>query len=149
MSVSVYEVRHRQVGHGSHRQGKVSWAVVRSGSGSATHRKTRQGTTMRKVKRQPKILWQRTRQHIWQRDQGRCQGPYCQELQAWSLPLNQAHIDHRIERSRGGSNAQSNLRVLCRRCHTLRASRSHRGMILRALEQGIIPPDWRPLVWEE
>jgi 5-methylcytosine-specific restriction endonuclease McrA len=59
-----------------------------------------------------------------------------------------AHIDHIIS-GKGGSNADSNLRVLCRRCHVLRADRRHRGMIAPALRAGIIPPNWRELVWED
>jgi 5-methylcytosine-specific restriction endonuclease McrA len=99
-------------------------------------------------KRQPKEIWQQTRQRIWQREKGRCQGPYCKEFPEWALPLEKAHIDHIVELSRGGSNADSNLRVLCRRCHVLRANKSHQGMISAALRDGIIPPNWRELVWE-
>jgi len=40
------------------------------------------------------------------------------------------------------------LRTLCRRCHVLRKDMRHRGMIASALRDGIIPPDWRGLVWE-
>jgi 5-methylcytosine-specific restriction endonuclease McrA len=99
-------------------------------------------------KRQPKEIWQQTRQRIWPREKGRCQGPYCKEFPEWALPLEKAHIDHIVELSRGGSNADSNLRVLCRRCHVLRANKSHQGMISAALRDGIIPPNWRELVWE-
>ena len=92
--------------------------------------------------------WQLTRQRIWLRDQGKCQGPYCQEMKVWSLPLETAHIDHIREISCGGNNADENLRTLCRRCHCLRASFAHRGMIAKALQDGIVPPNWRELVWE-
>lgn len=64
-----------------------------------------------------------------------------------SLPLNKCHIDH-IKSGKLGSNKLKNLRVLCRRCHTLRADNRHRGMIASALRAGVIPPDWRSLVWE-
>jgi hypothetical protein len=47
-----------------------------------------------------------------------------------------------------GSNVDENLRVLCRRCHVLRADRRHQGMISAALRAGIIPPDWRRWVWD-
>lgn len=99
-------------------------------------------------RRQPRMIWQQTRQRIWLRDQGQCQGPYCQNRLPYSLPLHRAHIDHVLELSYGGTNADSNLRTLCRRCHTLRASKAHQGMIAQALKAGIIPPDWRSLVWE-
>jgi hypothetical protein len=99
-------------------------------------------------KRQPKAIWRATRKRIWLRDQGRCQGPYCQEQPPWSLALDAAHIDH-IQSGKLGSNAEHNLRVLCRRCHVLRADRRHQGMIAAALRAGIIPPDWRQLVWDD
>ena len=45
--------------------------------------------------------------------------------------------------------AQNSRRLaLCRRCHVLRADKRHRGMIANALRDGIIPPNWRELVWE-
>ncbi|WP_197484897.1 HNH endonuclease [Phormidesmis priestleyi] len=108
---------------------------------------TRQGTTMRK-RRQPRAIWQQTRQQIWLRDQGRCQGPYCRDQPANSLPLQKAHIDHVMALSHGGTNANSNLRTLCRRCHALRACKSHQGLIAPALRDGIIPAAWRQWVWE-
>lgn len=91
-------------------------------------------------------LWNRTRQQVWDRDGGYCQGPYCRG--APPMLLSEAHIDHILPISANGSNALSNLRTLCRRCHALRAGRAHVGMIAGALRDGIIPPDWRSLVWD-
>jgi hypothetical protein len=31
--------------------------------------------------------------------------------------------------------------------HVLRADHRHRGMVANALKLGIIPPNWRELVW--
>jgi hypothetical protein len=31
----------------------------------------------------------------------------------------------------------------------LRADNRHRRMIAKALADGVIPPDWRPLVWDD
>lgn len=101
--------------------------------------------SMKKYKRQPKEIWQATRARIWARDGGLCTGP-CQSPKV--IPLNQCHIDHIRELSCGGTNSDSNLRVLCRRCHVLRLNKSHRGMIAAALKDGIIPPNWRELMWE-
>jgi 5-methylcytosine-specific restriction endonuclease McrA len=98
-------------------------------------------------KRQPLFIWRQTRQRVYNRDRGRCQGPYCTHKPDWSIPLNVCHIDH-IKSGKNGTNEMSNLRVLCRRCHVLRADNRHRGMIARALELEIIPPNWRELVWE-
>lgn len=92
-------------------------------------------------KRQPKELWSITRARIWARDGGRCQ--HCGAPQA----LEVCHIDH-IRSGKLATNEDSNLRVLCRRCHVLRADMRHRGMIAQAIKDGIIPPDWRALVWE-
>ena len=97
-------------------------------------------------RRQPRELWNAKRARIWQRDEGRCQGPYCQDKEVWSLLLNECHIDH-IRSGKLAGNEDMNLRVLCRRCHVLRADTRHRGMIAAALKDGIIPPDWRKLVW--
>ncbi|MBD2157025.1 HNH endonuclease signature motif containing protein [Leptolyngbya sp. FACHB-16] len=99
-------------------------------------------------KRQSKPIWQQTRKRIWRRDRGKCQGPYCEDKPLGSLPLRHAHIDHIKELRYGGTNADSNLRTLCRFCHTLRANKSHQGMIAQALRDGVIPPHWRSLVWE-
>lgn len=98
-------------------------------------------------KRQPKEIWRLTREDVWRRDRGRCQGPYCKDMPEWSLALNECHIDH-IVSGKLGSNHMSNLRTLCLRCHALRADKRHRGMIAKALKNGILPPDWRQLIWE-
>ena len=100
----------------------------------------------RRHRRLPKPIWRQRREQVWARDGGRCRGPYCQG--APPIPLEAAHVDHIVPLSMGGTNALSNLRTLCRRCHVLRADNAHRGMIAAALRDGIIPPDWRPLVWE-
>lgn len=97
--------------------------------------------------RQPWEVWQETRRKVWERDKGRCQGPYCKDKLEWSLSLKECHIDH-IKSGKLATNKLSNLRVLCRRCHVLRVDKKHRGMIAKALRDGIIPPDWRKLVWD-
>ena len=48
-----------------------------------------------------------------------------------------------------GTNELTNLRTLCRRHHCLRADHRHRGMIAGALRDGVIPPNWRGLVWDD
>jgi 5-methylcytosine-specific restriction enzyme A len=64
------------------------------------------------------------------------------------LKFDEFHCDH-IKSGKFGDNKLRNLRTLCRRCHVLRADSRHRGMIANALRDGIIPPDWRSLVWED
>jgi 5-methylcytosine-specific restriction protein A len=102
---------------------------------------------MPRKRRPSRELWNQIRQQVWERDDGRCQGPYCRN--APPLPLSEVHIDHKVPISANGSNALSNLRTLCRRCHVLRSGRAHAGMIASALRDGIIPPDWRSLIWDD
>lgn len=61
--------------------------------------------------------------------------------------MTECHIDH-IVSGKLGTNALSNLRTLCRRCHVLRACHRHQGMIAKALADGIIDWRWREQVWE-
>jgi len=82
---------------------------------------------------QPKEIWRITRKSI------RCNRP---------LALNECHIDH-IKSGKLGTNEDENLRTLCITCHVLRADFRHNGMRANAISKGIIPPDWRHLVWEE
>jgi 5-methylcytosine-specific restriction enzyme A len=92
-------------------------------------------------KRQPKEVWDETRRRVLARDGNQCR--------RCSTPVfeDTAHIDHIVSGKRG-TNELTNLRALCRRCHTLRADNRHRGMVAKALADGIIPPNWRELVWE-
>ena len=92
--------------------------------------------------RQPREVWRETRRKVWERDNGQCQ--HCDK----PVTLNACHIDH-IRSGKHGTNEMSNLRTLCRRCHVLRADMRHRGMIANALRDGIIPPNWRELVWHD
>ena len=92
-------------------------------------------------RRQPREIWQETRGIIWERDGRKC--VHC----GAPVTLETCHVDH-IRSGKLAGNEKSNLRTLCRRCHVLRADNRHRGMIAKAIEDGIIPPDWRPLVWE-
>lgn len=96
-------------------------------------------------KRQPKEIWMETRRRVLERDGYRCVGPTCGGV---SLTEKTAHIDH-IKSGKLGTNEMGNLRTLCRQCHTLRADMRHRGMIASALKAGVIPPNWRELVWED
>ena len=85
--------------------------------------------------------WQRTRERVWLRD-----GRSCVRCKA-QVSLEKCHVDH-VQSGKLGTNHMRNLRTLCRRCHVLRADRRHRGMIAGVLRDGIIPPNWRELVWD-
>src|SRR4051794_24319468 len=87
------------------------------------------------------ILYRTVRPAIWRRDRGACR--HC----GVAVELSDCHIDH-IVSGRSASNSFSNLRTLCRRCHVLRADMRHRGLVAAALRDGIIPWNWRELVWE-
>ena len=103
------------------------------------------GFNMPKFRRLSKELNAEKRKQVWLRDEGRCQGPYC--VISCALPLNRCHIDHIVPLSSFGTNHNSNLRTLCRRCHVLRLDFKHRGMIAAALRDGIIDCSWRSLTW--
>jgi 5-methylcytosine-specific restriction endonuclease McrA len=94
--------------------------------------------------RQPREIWEETRKKVWERDGGLCQYPYGKH----PVPLEEANIDH-IKSGKNGTNEMSNLRTLCRYHHVLRADIRHQGMIDQALQDGIIPPDWRKYVWSD
>lgn len=98
-------------------------------------------------RRPSRELWRTIRRQVWERDGGHCQGPYCYD--APPISLQAAHIDHKTPLTRGGTNDLVNLRVLCQRCHVLRADHAHQGMIAAALRDGVVPPNWRALVWED
>jgi 5-methylcytosine-specific restriction endonuclease McrA len=91
-------------------------------------------------KRQPKEIWRETRRKVLRRDNYQC--VRCEIV----VTETTAHIDH-IKSGKLGTNQMKNLRTLCRRCHVLRADFRHRGMTAKALADGIIPPNWRELVW--
>jgi len=95
-------------------------------------------------RRQDREIWKQTRREVWERDGGMCQYPYGKH----PVPLEEAHIDH-IQSGKLGTNGMNNLRTLCRYHHVLRADPRHRGMIAKALEDGLVPPNWRELVWGE
>ncbi len=90
---------------------------------------------------QPFEIWAETRLKVLERD-----GSKCVRCSA-AVTAETAHIDH-VVAGKHGTNRLANLRTLCRRCHVLRADTRHRGMIAAALRGGIIPADWRSLVWE-
>lgn len=86
--------------------------------------------------------WQEIRQKVWLRDNGRCVRCNC------LVTLKTCHIDH-IKSGIFAGNRLKELRTLCRRCHVTRMDRRHRGMIAGAIRDGIIPPEWRELLWED
>jgi 5-methylcytosine-specific restriction endonuclease McrA len=95
------------------------------------------------MSRRPKKKdWIKLRGEVWLRDGKKC--IHCHKV----VSLRRCHIDHIKPVSRGGNNRKDNLRTLCRYCHVLRFDNRHRGMIAKALQDGVIPPNWRELVWE-
>lgn len=92
--------------------------------------------------RLPLELLLERRRIVWERD-----GRACVRCRV-PLSLRDCHCDH-IESGKRATNKRSNFRTLCRRCHVLRSDFRHRGMIADALRDGVIPANWRELVWEE
>mgnify|MGYP001245988334 CR=1 FL=1 len=102
-------------------------------------------------RRQPREIWYEvTRPRIWERDGRRCvsplEPPICRGKPA--IALDVAHIDH-IHAGKLGTNEDTNLRTLCVVCHALRADRRHRHLTAKLVAEGILPPDWRALVWDD
>lgn len=93
-------------------------------------------------KRPPREVWDSLREIVWNRDGQKC--VRCGTPQT----IKECHIDH-IKSGKLATNELSNLRTLCRRCHVLRLDKRHRGMIASALRDGIIPPNWRELAWDD
>lgn len=93
-------------------------------------------------KRLSRELWRAKRERVLRRDAYRC--VRCQS----ELSARTAHIDH-IQSGKLGTNRMSNLRALCVRCHALRADGRHRALTAKAVRDGLIPANWRELVWEE
>lgn len=92
--------------------------------------------------RPPKDVWRKNiRPMVWYRDGQRC--THC----STPVALNRCHIDH-SQSGMLGSNSLSNLRTLCRKCHSLRSDLRHDGMRGNALKQGIIRPGWRNESWD-
>lgn len=97
------------------------------------------------VKRQSFEMRRRTSARIFERDGWKCTRCGISVVAKPRL-ANSANCDH-IRAGLLGTNHDTNLRTLCRRCHVLRLDHRHRGMIAKALEDGIIPPNWRELTW--
>ncbi len=93
------------------------------------------------IKRQPKEIWSETRKRVLARDGYRC--VHCGR----PLTIHTAQIDH-IQSGRHGSNADSNLRSLCKVCHATRLDNRHRGLIGKLLASGEVGANWRELLWE-
>lgn len=111
--------------------------------GMAWRGTARQGKLNMPKKRQQNEMWDATRLRVMERDAYRC--VRC----GGCVGIETAHIDHIVPISHPkGTNEMGNLRTLCRRCHVLRADNKHRGMIASALRDGIIPSDWRGLIWD-
>lgn len=92
--------------------------------------------------RLPQAVWfENIRPYVWKRDHFKCTN--CHN----PVRLEQCHIDH-IVSGKLGSNQLSNLRTLCLACHSLRECNRHRGLTSKAIENGVIPPNWRHLTWE-
>ncbi|MGY3717916.1 hypothetical protein ACWE42_20605 [Sutcliffiella cohnii] len=54
-----------------------------------------------------------------------------------------------VKRVTAGKCGTNKLRTLCPTCHALRACHRHQGMIAKSLSIGVIPVNWRDLVWED
>ncbi|OLS37719.1 HNH endonuclease [Bacillus sp. MRMR6] len=92
--------------------------------------------------RPPRAILSNLRWIVWNRDKRKC--VRCKKR----LEFEAFHLDHIIS-GKYGTNKICNLRTLCPTCHVLRACHRHQGMISNALATGIVPVNWRELVWED
>lgn len=99
---------------------------------------------LRMVRRPESRVTQATKERLLERDGWKC--VRCGMV----LGKSTVRIDH-IKTGYGwdGSSGDSNRRCLCRRCFALRAESRRNSEIGRCLRDGLIPPDWRPLVWDD
>jgi 5-methylcytosine-specific restriction endonuclease McrA len=100
-------------------------------------------------KRQPREVWRVTRLKVWMRDGKCCQSPLQPPICVGKpeIALEVCHIDH-IRSGKLGTNDMSNLRTLCPICHALRVDERHKALFAKLLRQGLLPENWRELVWE-
>jgi 5-methylcytosine-specific restriction protein A len=90
------------------------------------------------------------REIVWARGGRKCDR--CERSLDNKSACNLDPIDLTQASRRGPSKKLSNLRCLCRKCFVLRCGPKGiarpAGVIDRAIADGVVPPDWRPLVWE-
>lgn len=67
------------------------------------------------------VAWQKTRLAVIARDEGLCQ--FCGCVVAGP---RDAQVDHIVPKVDGGSDAMSNLRLLCLSCHSRRTAKDNR-----------------------
>lgn len=58
----------------------------------------------------------RVRLRIWDRDEGKCQGPCHRKLH----PGDTVHYDHKVPLKDGGEHREENLQLLCEGCHIVK-----------------------------
>lgn len=66
--------------------------------------------------------WRKLREEVLDRDQG-----LCQECRRQGRITPGTDVDHIVPKSQGGSDAMTNLQVLCRDCHKRKTSRENRA----------------------
>jgi 5-methylcytosine-specific restriction endonuclease McrA len=81
--------------------------------------------------------WSRQRKRIYERDRGICQRCKIE------VSFDECHIDHIQPLSLGGTNKDTNLRVLCRVCHALRKDKAHAFLRNTLKKQGLLPKNYR------
>lgn len=70
--------------------------------------------------------WQKIRQRVFIRDQGQCRN--CRRVLG---KPGEAHADHIQPKAAGGTDAMSNLQLLCDRCHGAKTRAEQRAGLLR------------------
>jgi 5-methylcytosine-specific restriction enzyme A len=66
--------------------------------------------------------WQKLRKRILSRDNG-----LCQQCRRRGRITAATHVDHIVNKARGGTDDESNLESICRTCHALKTGRESHG----------------------
>jgi 5-methylcytosine-specific restriction enzyme A len=67
-------------------------------------------------------MWQKLRKRILTRDNG-----LCQPCRRRGRIKAASHVDHIVNKARGGTDRESNLESICRDCHALKTGRESHG----------------------
>jgi 5-methylcytosine-specific restriction enzyme A len=66
--------------------------------------------------------WTKLRKQIMQRDNG-----LCRPCLARHLVIYATEVDHIVPKSKGGTDAESNLQAICKKCHQLKTNKEGRA----------------------
>lgn len=75
---------------------------------------------------------------LYERQKGKCKG--CQR----KFPMGELTVDHKKAFSKGGSDKPSNLQLLCKKCNSIKGTKTQAQFLKRLVELGIIKSPDKP-----